>query len=142
MNTNKIAEALRVGRQKTVYEKALEEYKGWAESRSSFWLSDSLVSCDSTLMIGGDKGIAPSAKPIPEGLDPIKIIVNGPATIVFWRDGTKTVVKCAKGESWDIYNAFTAALTIKIFGSNSKIKKILKTKVEWPDEFTLAVKED
>ena len=73
--------------------------------------------------------------------EPEKIIVNGPATIVFWRDGTKTVVKCAKGESWDIYNAFTAALAIKVFGSNSKIKKILKTKVEWPDDFTLAVKE-
>lgn len=76
-------------------------------------------------------------KPIPEGLYPIKIIVNGPATIVFWEDGTKTVVKCAKGESWEIYNAFTAALAIKVFGSNSKIKKILKTKVEWPDDFTL-----
>lgn len=84
----------------------------------------------------------PSAKPIPEGLDPIKIIVNGPATIVFWEDGTKTVVKCAKGDTWDIYNAFTAALAIKVFGSNSKIKKILKTKVEWPDDFTLAVKEE
>lgn len=30
-----------------------------------------------------------------------KIIFNAPATIVFWSDGTKTVVKCAKEESFD-----------------------------------------
>lgn len=132
INVDSIADALTVGRKKTAYDNALKE---WIGSRSSFGLSDSLVSCDPTLMIG-DKGIAPSAKPIPEGLDPIKIIVNGPATIVFWEDGTKTVVKCAKGETWDIYNAFTAALAIKVFGSNSKIKKILKTKVEWPVQHT------
>ena len=139
MDTTALMEALRVGRQKTTYDIALKE---WIRSRSSFGLSDSLVSCDSTLMIG-DKGIAPSAKPIPEGLDPIKIIVNGPATIVFWEDGTKTVVKCAKGETWDIYNAFTAALAIKVFGNNSKIKKILKIKVEWPvARVLIAEKED
>ena len=32
---------------------------------------------------------------------PEKVIFNDPATIVFWKDGTKTVVKCMEG---DIYN--------------------------------------
>lgn len=81
------------------------------------------------------KAFIKPTKTIPEGLDPIKIIVNGPATIVFWEDGTKTVVKTAKGETWDIYHAFTAALAIKVFGSNSKIKKILKTKVEYRGDY-------
>ena len=27
-----------------------------------------------------------------------KIVFNDPATIVIWRDGTKTIVKCTKGE--------------------------------------------
>lgn len=107
------------------YDKALHEWtKQWNNS-----IRDCLASCDSTLMIG-DKGIAPSAKPIPEGLDPIKIIVNGPATIVFWEDGTKTVVKCSKYDSYDLYSAFTAALAIKIFGTNSKVKSTLSNKLK------------
>lgn len=72
--------------------------------------------------------------PIPDGLDPIRIIVNGPATIVFWEDGTKTVVKCIDGEPWDIYHAFTAALAKKVYGNNSRIHKILKTKVEYQED--------
>lgn len=30
-----------------------------------------------------------------------RVIFNWPATIVFWSDGTKTVVKCAKFDNWD-----------------------------------------
>lgn len=56
---------------------------------------------------------------------PIKIIKQGPATIVFWRDGTKTVVKRAEGEPDDDYAAFTAAVAKKVYGSNSKIRQYL-----------------
>lgn len=61
---------------------------------------------------------------------PNRILRSGPATIVFWADGTKTVVKRAPDEEDNAYAAFTAALAIKIFGSNSKLKKIVKTKTE------------
>ena len=57
---------------------------------------------------------------------PIKIIKNGPATVVFWKDGTKTVVKCAPETTPSDYDAFTAALAIKIFGNNSRLKKMIK----------------
>ena len=57
---------------------------------------------------------------------PIKIIKQGPATIVFWRDGTKTVVKRAEGEPDDDYAAFTAAVAKKVYGSGSKIKSLLR----------------
>lgn len=30
-----------------------------------------------------------------------RVIFNGPATIVFWPDGTKTVVKCDENDPWD-----------------------------------------
>lgn len=30
-----------------------------------------------------------------------KVIYNNPATIVLWEDGTKTVVKCQDGETYD-----------------------------------------
>lgn len=59
---------------------------------------------------------------------PDRIVKSGRATIVFWEDGTKTVVKRSPDESDNEYNAFLAALGIKIFGSNSKLKKIIKEK--------------
>ena len=57
---------------------------------------------------------------------PERIVKSGRATIVFWEDGTKTVVKRSHDEPDNDYNAFLAALGIKIFGSNSQLKKIIK----------------
>lgn len=61
---------------------------------------------------------------------PKKIIKSADRTIVFWKDGTKTIVRCADDAEDDLYSAFTAALAEKIYGSNSQVKKILRTKVE------------
>ena len=61
---------------------------------------------------------------------PVKVIYNGPATIVFWADGTKTVVKRAKKEKDNKYNAFCAALAKKIFGNNSRVNAIVKSGIE------------
>lgn len=57
---------------------------------------------------------------------PKRIIQNGPATIVFWVDGTKTVVKREKNTPNDLEAAFSAALAKKMYGTNSRIKRILK----------------
>lgn len=45
-----------------------------------------------------------------------KVIYNDPATIIFWSDGTKTVVKCMEGENYDPEKGFMAAVTKKVFG--------------------------
>lgn len=63
-----------------------------------------------------------------EFLEPDRILKSKNATVVFWKDGTKTVVKCAKNEEPNEYDAFTAALAIKLFGTNSRVKKIIKNK--------------
>ena len=49
-----------------------------------------------------------------------KIIFNGPATIVFWTDGTKTVVRCSKEteEFDDREKAIFAACAKKLLGTN------------------------
>ena len=60
-----------------------------------------------------------------EKITPSKILLNNPATIVFWNDGTKTVVKREKGEVNDIFNAFVAALAKKIYGNTSNVLKIV-----------------
>lgn len=57
-----------------------------------------------------------------------RIVRNGPATIVFWSDGTKTIVKKSADAPDDMYYAFTAAFAKKCFGSNSQIRKIIREK--------------
>ena len=63
-------------------------------------------------------------------LTPRRILRHGIATIVFWPDGTKTVVKRNEDEPDNEYAAFTAALAIKVFGSNSKVKREIRCKTE------------
>lgn len=60
------------------------------------------------------------------GYYPERIIHNGPATIVFWPDRTKTVVKCSENDIYDPFDAFTAALAKKIYGTTSSVKTMLK----------------
>ena len=64
-------------------------------------------------------------------LEPTYIKYSGRATIVFWNDGTKTIVKLMEGDLFDETYGFAMAYLKKVFGSNSKIKKMLK-KVKAP----------
>lgn len=56
---------------------------------------------------------------------PTRIIRNGPATIVMWKDGTKTIVKKSADTIDDPYGAFCAALAKKVYGSNSRVHKLV-----------------
>lgn len=77
-----------------------------------------------------------------------KILKNGDYMTVLWEDGTKTIVKRAPDEPESDYAAFTAALGIRTFGSNSALKRIVesaevqgkkkKKKKEEPDKVTQA----
>lgn len=49
-----------------------------------------------------------------EGID--RVIFNPPATIVFWEDGTKTVVKC-ENEPFDAEKGFAMAVAKKFLTS-------------------------
>ena len=57
--------------------------------------------------------------------EPKKIIKSGDVTIVFWIDGSKTIVRCQKEDLDDAYTAFCAALGKKVFGSNSALKRTI-----------------
>ena len=55
---------------------------------------------------------------VPGRLPKIKdVIFNPPATIVFWADNTKTVVKCQEGDDFDPEKGLTMAITKKILGN-------------------------
>ena len=57
------------------------------------------------------------------------VIFNDPATIVFWDDGTKTVVKCQDGDKFDPEKGLAMAIVKKAYGNKSnycnKMKKWL-----------------
>ena len=58
------------------------------------------------------------------------VILNAPATIVFWKDGTKTVVKCKENDTYDPEKGIAVAFAKKVLGNNynyiNKFNTILK----------------
>ena len=69
---------------------------------------------------------------LPASLMPSRIHFNGPVTVVVWEDGSKTVVRRAKDIPDDPYTAFCAALAKKVYGNNTRVKKILHDKTYVP----------
>lgn len=47
-----------------------------------------------------------------------KVIFNPPATIVMWRDGSKTVVKCGENDIFDPEKGLAMAISKRAFGDN------------------------
>lgn len=62
-------------------------------------------------------------------LRPKRIIFNPPATIVYWEDETKTVVKTANQfkDEFDKETGLAMAYMRKIYGSRSAFLKIIKS---------------
>ncbi len=59
--------------------------------------------------------------------DPIKkVIFNYPATIVFWKDGTKTIVKCQYGEVYDKEKGIALCFMKKFFENKGYFNDIFK----------------
>ena len=62
------------------------------------------------------------------------VIFNNPATIVFWSDGTKTIVKAQDGDVFDPEKGLAMAISKKTFGNKGnyceKLKKWLPKEEE------------
>ena len=56
-----------------------------------------------------------------------KVVFNNPATIVFWKDGTKTVVKCGKGDIFDPEKGLAMAIAKKALGNEGNYYEVFKT---------------
>ena len=70
------------------------------------------------------------------------VIFNDPATIVFWSDGTKTVVKCGENDFYDPEKGLAMAVAKKYLGTNKSHSNYMDEfkrwlpKDEWhPDPF-------
>lgn len=55
-----------------------------------------------------------------------RVIFNKPATIVFWANGDKTVVKCQKGEKYDKEKGLAMAVSKYIYGNKSNFNNIFE----------------
>ena len=60
------------------------------------------------------------------------VIFNDPATIVFWMDGTKTVVKCQEGDEFDPEKGLTMAIAKKVYGNKSSYCNVIK---KWTEPY-------
>lgn len=64
--------------------------------------------------------------PIPEGLQIDHITLSGPATIVFWKDGSKTIVKAQNGEDIDYEKGIALCFMKKVNGNNGNYNNIFR----------------
>lgn len=70
-------------------------------------------------------------RPAPACIPPIKdVIFSKNATIILWKDKTKTVVKCAEGDVFDPEKGFMLAVTKKLMGNKNNYYKFIK---KWCD---------
>lgn len=56
----------------------------------------------------------------------VDVIFNNPATIVFWTDNTKTVVKCGKDETFDPEKGLAMAIAKKFYGNKGSYNNEFK----------------
>lgn len=68
---------------------------------------------------------------------PEKVIYNKPATIVFWNDGTKTVVRCHEGDVYDEREGFLLCCAKKLMGNSGAYNDAMKGHV--PDHHSTAL---
>lgn len=67
------------------------------------------------------------------------VIFNDPATVVFWSDGSKTVVKCQPNDVYDKETGLAMCIAKKFFGNKSNFNDVF---TKWiPEEKKISVKE-
>ena len=70
-----------------------------------------------------------------------RVIFNPPATIVIWKDGTKTVVKC-NGEKFDQEKGLAMAISKRALGVGNMYRKVFKKWCKEEDDFSEKIKND
>lgn len=65
-------------------------------------------------------------QPLDRSFEAKQVIFNPPATIVYWKDGTKTIVRCSNDEFTEEFG-FAMACVRKLYGGRSLFKAQYKT---------------
>lgn len=105
------------------------EYKGHGNAIQGWTIIDAKPELNASKQCRYDK--------IPYGhLQIKKVVFNAPATIVFWEDGTKTVVKCSENEPYDPEKGLMAAITKKALGNQGNYYNAIKKWLPEDEETT------
>ena len=59
-----------------------------------------------------------------------KVIFNAPATIVFWSDGTKTVVKCQNKDVYSKEHGLAMCIVKKVYNNKGNYNDVFKKWIE------------
>lgn len=101
--------------------------KSTASDSQRFWVSSKYFDlCDSDLGTGAYR----ESRKIFISTRIKRVIYNKPATIVFWTDDTKTVVKCQKGEKFDKEKGLALCIAKKALGNKSNFNNEIKAWIE------------
>lgn len=69
----------------------------------------------------------PKQKKFSDGLPSLeRVIFNPPATIAFWNDGVKTIVKCHKEDTYDKEKGIALCYMKRMFGNDGSFNEVLK----------------
>lgn len=104
--------------------KAVKDYGLWSEKRNKVDYRDYFKDCI-TSNYRQIRPIIPEIK---------KVIFNDPATIVFWSNGEKTVVKCQEEDVFDPEKGLAMAITKMALGNKGNYFKEIKKWLPKQDE--------
>lgn len=65
---------------------------------------------------------------------PKRVIFSPPATICFWEDGTKTIVKCTENDNYDPQIGIAMCILKHCCGNDNSYKKLFKAAKEFKTE--------
>lgn len=76
-----------------------------------------------SLQIGYYKANQSKQNALPEA---VRFHFCGPATVIEWSDGTKTVVKCGEDDIYDAEKGIALCIAKKVFGNTGKYYDVIK----------------
>lgn len=105
----------------SIYDNPNGSSKWWDELKTICALTDSEPISKKTSKEAYNKRIFSEIK---------DIIINDPATIILWKDGTKTVVKCQNEDIFDPGTGIAMAILKKLYGNSGFYKDIFEPAIE------------
>lgn len=87
--------------------------------------------CDTSSTCRLDLGQVHGIKPMWGKFDIKKVIFHDPATVILWKDGTKTVVKCQPGDIYDREKGLLLAICKRAYGDSGRYNNVIHRHLDY-----------